>query len=58
MDVKADVNCRGPEGRTALYYALVNGNTLCIRHLLLNGADPNMPVGTNTPLNLAVLDGG
>lgn len=59
----ADVNATSDIGRSALYYAVMNGNVDTVRVLLENGANPNrrtsdgqphlLELGESTPLTLA-----
>jgi Ankyrin repeats (3 copies)/Ankyrin repeat len=50
----ADVNVRGPQGRTALHYAAAAGNAAAVRTLLAHGADQALEDdGGRTPMKLA-----
>lgn len=50
----ADVNVRGPQGRTALHYAAAGGNAAAVRALLAHGADPALEDDAGkTPMKLA-----
>ncbi len=54
LDYGAEVNARGPHGRTALHYAAVGGRTQVIKVLLAHGADPTLRDEQGaTALNLA-----
>lgn len=55
VDKRKDVNSADSKGRTTLYYAAKYGEVQIVRHLLENGADPNIHDKTlNFPIHEAI----